>query len=148
MASLHDATLAVVAGLSAAINDNRVDIADHPGRFTQAELQLLARKKRAVRVAIESMPELVINGPGQIMASPLFSAVVICSDVADMPRHQSALDLVQTILQALPHARWGASYLGPVMPKSIRADNLYSGDIDSQGIALWGISWQQKFSTQ
>ncbi|MGI9274485.1 MAG: phage head morphogenesis protein [Endozoicomonas sp.] len=41
------------------------------------------------------------------------------------------------------HNRFGSDRLKPVLPPSIAAENLYSGEIDRKGIALWGISWEQ-----
>jgi hypothetical protein len=148
MPTLHEATLAICEGLKAAVNDPQVDIADHPGQFTTDELRILARKRRAIRVALSNVPELTVNGPGQIHAQPSFSAAIICTDSPGLPRQQAALALVQTVLSALPHARWATEYLGPVLPKSISADNLYNGDIDSQALAVWSINWTQGFKSR
>jgi hypothetical protein len=147
MPTLHDATLAIAAGIKATLDDPPLDIADHPGQFTPAELRVLARKRRAIRIALNGVPELSINGPGQFAATPSFSAAIICTDITGTSRQQAALDLVQDILVLLPHERWGTTYLGPVLPKSISAANLYNGDIDSQGLAVWTIQWQQGFKT-
>ena len=148
MPSLLQALLVVTTGIEAALDDATIDVADHPGQFTEAELTRLVRKKRAVRVAIETMPEMAISGPGQLRASLQFSAAIVCADTLTAPRHLAALAITQDILEILPHNRWGVRYLGPALPKSIRADNLYSGAIDSQGLSLWSISWQQTFTNQ
>jgi len=146
MAALHDALAAVTAGIEAAIGDPRVDVASHPGRFTEAELERLILKQRAVRVGIEQVAELQTQGPGQVRAQILFAAFVVCGDSLAAPRHQAALALTDTLLAALPYQRWGVSYLTAVLPASLRADNLYSGEINARGVALWALSWQQGFT--
>jgi hypothetical protein len=148
MPTLHDATLAIAAGFREHLSDPQLDIADHPGQFTPNELRVLARKRRAIRIALNGVPELSIIGTGQFAATPAFSAAIICTDIAGISRQQAALDLVQEILVVLPHERWLTTYLGPVLPKSISAANLYNGDIDSQGLAVWSIQWQQGFKTR
>ena len=116
MAALHDALAAVTAGIEAAIGDPRVDVASHPGRFTEAELERLILKQRAVRVGIEQVAELQTQGPGQVRAQILFAAFVVCGDSLAAPRHQAALALTDTLLAALPYQRWGVSYLTAVLP--------------------------------
>ena len=145
---LHDALLAVTAGIEAALADSTIDVDDHPGRFSDEELKRVVRKRRAVRVAIEKLPQMSVTGPGKVRVSLLFSAVVVCADTPGASRHHSALTITQAIVEALPHQRWNTDYLGPVLPQSIRADNLYSGAIDNQGVAMWGVSWQQTFTNQ
>ncbi|KEQ12965.1 hypothetical protein GZ77_21295 [Endozoicomonas montiporae] len=71
------------------------------------------------------------------------AAYVICSDTSDAPRHKSALAITEAIVELLPFNRFGENNLKPVSPASISAENLYSGEIDRKGIALWGISWEQ-----
>ena len=149
MATLHDALSAVTAGIEAALaaasGGPPPDVDQHPGRFTEAELGALVLKKRAVRVAIEAVPQVQVTGPGAIQAQLLLSAFVICGDTLTAPRHQAALALVHQLLQAIPHQRWGTSYLRPALPASLQVDNLYGGEIGSRGVALWAISWQQGF---
>ncbi len=119
------------------------DVASHPGRFTEAELGRLLTARQAVRVAIENTQSINVNGQGIQEASLLMAAFVICSDSKAQPRHKSALALTEAIIQQLPFNRFNTDYLKPVKPTTISAENLYSGEIDRKGIALWGISWEQ-----
>ena len=146
MATLRNALTTITAGLAAAL-DSSIDVAEHPGRFTEAELGQIVLKKRAVRVAIEAVPEVTVTGPGGIQAQLLMSAFVICGDSHAGPRHQVAIDLIEQIALAVPHQRWGVSYLRPALPASLTIDNLYNGEIDAKGIALWAIAWQQGYQT-
>ena len=151
MATLRNALTTVTQGLAAALDPVTggapLDVAEHPGRFTEAELGQIVMKKRAVRVAIEAVPQVSVSGPGHIQAQLLMSAFVICGDSAAGPRHQVAIDLIEQIALAVPHQRWGVSYLRPVLPASLTIDNLYNGEIDAKGIALWAIAWQQGYQT-
>ena len=144
MATLRDALTAITTGIKAQL-DPAIDVAEHPGRFTEAELGQIVLKKRAVRLAIEAVPQVTVPGPGGIQAQLLISAFVICGDSAAGQRHQVALDLVQELLVNIPHERWGTNYLRPALPVSLSVDNLYSGEIDAKGIALWTVAWQQGF---
>ena len=147
MATLRDALTAITTGIKAQL-DPAIDVAEHPGRFTEAELGQIVLKKRAVRLAIEAVPQVTVPGPGGIQAQLLISAFVICGDSAAGQRHQVALDLVQELLVNIPHERWGTNYLRPALPASLSVDNLYNGEIDAKGIALWAIAWQQGYQSQ
>ena len=144
MASLHSALTAVTDGIVAAL-DPQIDVAQHPGRFTEAELERLVLKKRAVRVAIEGLPEVSVTGPGRIQAQLTLSAFICCGDSLAAPRHQAALALVESLLHLIPHQRWGVPCLRPALPASLRVDNLYNGEINRKGVALWAVAWRQGY---
>ena len=146
MATLRDALTTITTGITSFL-DPSIDVDQHPGRFTEAELGQIVMKKRAVRVAIEAVPQVNVTGPGGIHAELLMSAFVICGDSHAGPRHQVAIELIEQIALALPHERWGVSYLRPALPASMTIDNLYNGEIDAKGIALWAIAWQQGYQT-
>lgn len=141
--SLTDALDTITAGITNAIADPQVSIADHPGRFTEAELGALITKKRSIRIAIEQIPEIAILGPGTHRATLIISAFIICSDTTGTDRHRSAINLAEILLKVLPHNRWQSEHLTAVLPGSIQADNLYSADIERKGVAIWAIAWQQ-----
>jgi hypothetical protein len=147
MATLRDALTSITTGITQVL-DPDIDVAEHPGRFTEPELGQIVTKKRAVRVAIEALPQVNISGPGKIQAQLLMSAFVICGDSHIGPRHQVALDIVHQLLRAVPHQRWGQTYLRPALPASLSVDNLYNGEIDRRGISLWAIAWQQGYQDQ
>lgn len=146
MAALPDALAAVTAGI-AGLLDPLIDVASHPGRFTEGELERLILKTRAVRVGLEQITDLQTQGTGQIRAQLVLSAYVVCGDSPAAPRHLAALGLVDTLLAGIPYQRWATPWLTPALPGSLRADNLYSGEINAKGIALWALSWQQGIQT-
>ena len=138
----NDALDAVTSHLKNLLVDEAKDVESHPGRFTQDELKRLLTKKRAVRVAIEQSPSLTVTGQGFRDVTLIMAAYVICSDAKESDRHKSALSLVETILQELPFCRFGTDNLMPVNAGTVTAENLYSGEIDRKGIAMWGVSWE------
>lgn len=122
-----------------------VDVASHPGRFTEAELGSIVRQRNAVRVAIEDLPQLTVAGNGLRQVDARFIAFVMCSDRAGSDRHEGALDLIERLIGLVVYARWGnESMFASVAPANISCANLYSGDtFDGKGLAWWAISWTQ-----
>ena len=57
------------------------------------------------------------------------------------PRDSLALDLVTGLAAIIPTATWGLdeSVDGA---SQVRADNLFSRDIDRIGVALWAVTWR------
>ncbi|WP_419534734.1 hypothetical protein [Endozoicomonas sp.] len=139
----NEALKAITDHLEVALVNHTTDVASHPGRFTETELSRLLTARKAVRVSIENTQSVSVTGQGIQEANLLMAAFVICSDSKNEPRHESALLLTEAIIEQLPFNRFGTYYLKPVKPSSISAENLYSGEIDRKGIALWGISWEQ-----
>lgn len=127
------------------LGDFTSDVTSHPGRFTEDELKRLLTAKSAVRISIENTLELTVNGQGLQEAKLLMAAYVICSDSKAGLRHQKALELTEAIVTLLPLNRFDhPDRFKPILPNSISAENLYSGEIDRKGVALWGISWEQR----
>ncbi len=139
----NQALQAITAHLQQQLASQTRDVTSHPGRFTETELSRLLTKKTAVRIAIENTQRITVTGQGLREARLLMAAYVICSDTTATPRNESALALTEAIVSLLPFNRFGADNLKPVEPGTISADNLYSGEVDRQGIALWGVSWEQ-----
>ena len=142
-AMFNEALEAVSNHLATALNQRCNDVQSHPGRFTEAELTRLLTANKAVRVAIENTQSVTVTGQGIQQARLLMAAYVICSDTRTAPRHEAALTIAEAIIEQLPFNRFGTLNLRPIEPKTIAAENLYSGEIDRKGIALWGISWEQ-----
>ncbi|MEO1082390.1 MAG: hypothetical protein AAFY29_22740 [Pseudomonadota bacterium] len=121
-----------------------VDVDTHPGRFTEDELAKIVRKKRALRVAIEEIPGLNVQGDGVRDAEIQFAAHVICGDDRGEDRHELALSITEQVLAILAYARWDdQEKFKPVPPATIAANNLYSGELAGKAIAWWAITWTQ-----
>lgn len=143
MGTLTAALTAITAAITAAL-DPAIDVQEHPGRFTEEELGRIILKHRSVRVAIEDLPALTVDGTGLRGAEVQFTAVVICADRKGSDRHQAALNIVEALARLLPYQRWGQpEAFQALQPSEIVARNLYGGDIQGKGIAMWAVSWTQ-----
>ena len=122
----------------------------HDGRFDLGELRRVSTRTPAIFVACLGTLEVESRGTGQVDAVKQLAAYVITRNSVGLPRGQAARNLVDGLEIYLLRGReedarpgrWGLSGVGPA--ERIRAQNLYSGPIDKQGIALWAVSWQQK----
>jgi hypothetical protein len=148
MGTLTTALQDVTAALATAAGAD-VEVSDHPGRFTEDELGRIVTQPKAVRVAIEGVESMGVEGGGLREALVTFSALVICSDVAGADRHQSALEITEKLATMIPYNSWGQprTYKA-VAPNSVEVQNLYSGDINGRGIAFWAITWTQTIRQQ
>lgn len=115
----------------------------HPGRFTVQEIKRLTTKTPAIYVASLGIAKTEHTGTEQIQAEHRLAAYVITKDAPRLPRHQSAIAIVDTLVAQVPHERWGRR-CGPA--QNVRAENLYSGQADRAGIAVWAVTWNQSVS--
>ena len=145
---LNQALESITTWIGTQLTDTVSDVESHPGRFTEAELERMLLSNKAVRIAIETAPGLTITGQGIHQARLLMAAYVICGDSSGVDRHKNALEIVEQIISLLPYNRFDTTYLRSIDPKTITAENLYSGEIDNRGIAMWGVSWEQTVTHQ
>jgi hypothetical protein len=138
--SLLDVRNAIVATLTAKLGPN-VSVQPHRGRFDNAqEIQRFATKAPAVLVAALRVQRA--DDMGGISRLPVqWGIFVITKDEPKLPRDQGAIGLVETILMLTPDNDWGAQSVGAV--SNLDARNLYAQQVDSLGIALWGIGFEQ-----
>ncbi|MEE9357246.1 MAG: hypothetical protein V3U62_02710 [Sedimenticolaceae bacterium] len=97
----------------------------HDGRFGLEELR---------RIATHA-PAVADPGTNEIDCELQIVAYIITRDGARLPRGEAARVIAQTLLLKVRANRWGLPDVGA--PERLRADNLYSGDIDCHGVALW-----------
>lgn len=145
MGLFNEALDAITADICDKLDDD-VDVRDHPGRFTDDELsQIVTRKRKSVRIAIEELPALEVQGTGIRQAEARFIAFVLCSDGKGSDRHRAALDLIEDLSGIIVFSRWGnREMFRAVEPGNIVAENLYSGEVSNgKGLAWWSISWSQ-----
>lgn len=113
----------------------------HPGRFNLEELKRIATKLPAIRVALMSSPQLKQVETGEKEAVVRMAAFVITGDRRGLPKDDAALALVEALLVLVPGQRW--SMKGVLDAANVKADNLFSGKVDRQGVAMWAITWEQ-----
>lgn len=148
MGTLTTALTDITAALAAIVSDD-VEVTDHPGRFTEDELGRTVTQSKAVRVAIEGVERMSVEGGGLREAEVRFSALVICSDRDGADRHQSALEITEQLVAKIPYASWDKpKTYKAVPPNTVEVQNLYNGDINGRGIAFWAITWTQNIRQQ
>ncbi|MDA9095414.1 hypothetical protein N9J88_03360 [Porticoccaceae bacterium] len=140
---INDALATITAAIKTLLTKHCSDVESHPGRFTEVELTRVARSKSAVRIAVEDIVEIQVNGLGKRRTTCLMTAFIICSDAQQQGRSEKAIELAEIIISALPRNDWNSESLQIVLESSISAQNLYNGEINKKGVAMWVVSWQQ-----
>ena len=69
------------------------------------------------------------------------AAFVVTRDRTGEPRGKAARAIAAALLLLIPRARWGLADFGTA--ERLQARNLYSGEVDKEGVALWMVSWRQ-----
>ncbi len=139
--SLCDLREAVVTALHTAIPQLRT-CETHGGRFDAAELRRLAPRSPAVLVATLALDDLR-GEHGEYKADVAWAVFVVASDRPGQPRDAAALTVVDALARTIPDNRWGLAE-SETVPTRLRAENLYSGDLDKSGVAIWAVSWRQR----
>lgn len=146
MPNLNGVLSMTVQGLQTALAGDVSDIQSFPGQFTEAELHTAMRARRAVRVALGSLPSLTKTGEGRYQGVVQVVVAIICTDDQTEKRHEAAIRIAEKIGKAAIFRRWQDSEdLRPIDAKSIQATNLYRDEVEQQGIALWEVTWQQHY---
>lgn len=112
------------------------------GKFDLPALERFGAKAPAIRVAILRLPGFKWVDTGELDATVDLGAFIVTRDAVGLPRDLAVLRLVQAVIVKVHAARWGQSSVQAARPA--RAENLYSGSIQSKGLALWGVSWTSK----
>lgn len=115
-----------------------VHLFTHHGEFGEKELKAYLVKAPAVILAPVGMPTASVAGPN-VMATIGYAAFVLTRSKPELDRGDAALMITETILSFLPYEPFGLAR----KPVDVEAANLYSGQIDSQGMALWAVRWRQ-----
>jgi len=118
-----------------------VAVTEHAGRFDYEELQRVATRAPAVLVAALGASGLELTS-NEVAGACQVAAVIVCKDLARLPRDVAALALVQALAGIVPGNCWGGA--ADKAPEDIRADNLFSAQIDKSGVAMWGVGWRQR----
>tara|TARA_B100000700_G_scaffold140319_1_gene156343 strand:+ start:230 stop:775 length:546 start_codon:yes stop_codon:yes gene_type:complete len=115
-------------------------IESHGGRFDRAELARYSKRAPVVLIAAMSLPSVGERG-SMTLPTVQFAAFVICRDAPGEPRDTQALTLAEALVRHITGNRWEQESVQ--RPERINAENLYSGEIDRLGIAMWAVSWRQ-----
>jgi hypothetical protein len=115
-------------------------VEEHGGSFNKQELQRCATKAPACFVAVLGGP--VTRDSTQAVIQANVGAFIVTRGSSGTKRDAAVLSLVESVVGLAVENKW--AYAHAKAPTDIRVDNLYSGDIDAKGVALWSVSWSQQ----
>lgn len=144
MGTLNSFLEAVALGVADIVRDQCHDVETHPGRFTENEIVKASLSKRAIRIAIADIIEIGITPNRGTDYTVQVAAFVVCADQFGPDRDESARDILELIVSALPFQRWNSDACQPVLPATVSAQNIYSTESESKGVSMWAVSWDQK----
>lgn len=130
---------AIVADITSKIPDFHT-VQAHGGTFDKDELKRIALKSPACLVALMGGP-LAREG-GSPTGEPTLFAFVVTGGSSSTKRNRAAIILVEEVIRLVANNSW--KYECAQAPNGMRMDNLYSGEIDKEGVALWSVSWSQR----
>ncbi|WP_246480016.1 hypothetical protein [Kaustia mangrovi] len=139
MPRIADLLDAIVAELGAL--DGIEDCDRHGGRFDVAELKRFAVKAPAIRVAALGIRAVSQVDTGEQDARLRIGAFIATKDRPERTRDDAALAYVQRVIETAQLGRWGQLKVHPA--RDLTAESLYSGEVQTTGIALWGVVWTQ-----
>jgi len=140
--TLDDLRDAIANNLKSKLPDLR-ECRPHAGRFDLSELRRVAAKTPAVFVACLGVRESALLESGECDADLVMAAFVVTSDQKGLPRDVSALNIIEFLLMYVPGKQWGLQGRA-FQAREVQAQNMYSGEVDKAGVAMWAAVWRQK----
>ena len=136
----------VVDGIAARLPELK-SVAAHPGRFDLEELKRFALAAPAVRVALPGLPRVEVRSDERLEVTAQVACFVVTRDAPGLPRDDAALAIAQGLLELAALNQWGVDAeagFGVLPARELRAESLYSAEIDRAGVAFWAVSWRQR----
>lgn len=133
--------------LHAIQNDIRVHLprlsscAVHDGRWDLAEVKRWSNRTPTALIAWLGTTRTDTPGVAWTDCEQQLAVTIMTRDQGNLPRGVAARNLVDSLLLYIPRARWGLGGVGQAT--DLRAQNLYSGQIDKHGVAMWTVMWRQ-----
>ncbi len=137
--SIGGLTSAIVSSLDTEIAALR-SVKTHGGQFNVQELRRVAVYAPAALVTV-SNGDVTRHAGSTGVGTLTIDVFVVTGGTSAVGRDDGALLLVQSIVGLAVRNDWAYADAGP--PKAIKFRNLYSGQLDSKGVALWAVRWQQ-----
>jgi len=137
--SLITIRTAVADAIRAAL-PSQVRVEGHGGRFDLGELRRVSTRPPGVFVAVLAFEEIGQYGSYQLT----LAAYLVTADAPGTSRGDAALALAGGLARIVRGNRWGLDESEGV-PENIAGRNLYGAAIDKHGIAMWGLTWRQRF---
>jgi len=139
MTTLNQIQDAIVATIKNGLTDLKT-VEAHGGRFDAGEIRRVSAKAPAAFIAVLNFRQL--NNHGSHMVT--LGAFVTARDLPGNLRTKQAGALVSALATFISRNRWGLDDAEDI-PQGISGRNLYGSNVDSKGVALWAITWQQRF---
>ena len=125
-----------------AANPTIKTVETRPGKFDITDLKRIgAGKIPAALVSILGLPKVTRTATDENALDVRLAVFIITKDKGAQNKDAAALDIVEDLLARIPDNRFGVQAVG--VPESVKADNLYSGNLDKTGVAIWAITWSQ-----
>ena len=141
--SLQDARNAIITGISKHVPPIAGRIEAHAGRLTPEDLAAISARAPIALAACLGVNN-IRPGSGVTKADAVWGIFIVTGDKPGMTKDAAALAIVSAIIPLVPENTWGMDDVCD-NPKTIRADNLYSGKLDrSRGVCIWAVTWVQE----
>jgi phage gp37-like protein len=112
----------------------------HGGRFDLGELSRWAMQSPAVIVSV--LGGAVEREGGANVINTKVVAFVITPGSSVSHRDIAVMSIVDSLVAMVCQNSW--NYEDAQAPQNMSAENLYSGDLDKTGVALWAVTWDQR----
>lgn len=124
--------------------DKVSEITRHVGRFDKPDeiKNWMSRKDGGIRIAALRVRN-IDQSAGQMTGDVDFVAYVFCTEQFGYSRDQRA-EVIAGRLAKLLLANKGVPTANK-KAESLYMDNMYSGDVDGLGLAVWSVSWTQNW---
>lgn len=118
------------------------------GQFSSESLKRFSARSPAVLLACLAVPEFHMETNAIRRYRTRWAAYCLATDRIGMKRHIRAKTDAWTILNDLPAQMWGRDECSPITTPGPVANNLFDLASQKEGVALWGVRWEQAISLQ
>lgn len=120
----------------------------HIGRFNEVSEvnRYLSGKTGGIRVCALRVTNIQQQAGG-VVGTVDFAAYIMTTDHFGYSRDTRAEVITGLVTRLLCRRTAGKEMQAESAPKEIRADNLYSGNIDDLGVCIWCVTWSQQYRT-
>jgi hypothetical protein len=139
MTTLNQIQDAVVATIKSGLTDLKT-VEAHGGRFDAGEIRRVTAQAPAAFIAVLNFRQVDDRGSNLVT----LGAFVTAKDLPGNLRTKQAGALVSALASFIAGNRWGLDDAEGI-PQGINGRNLYGSSVDRKGVALWAITWQQRF---
>ena len=114
----------------------------HAGEFADMqELMRYARMGASVRVAALAFNDKQ-SWEGLVTANVLMAAYIVCQNIGHLTADVLAEVIAGEVVELVGHERWGLDDCDEAT--QIEGKNLYTTQLDKQGMSVWVVSWVQR----